>query len=771
MRMEVRFEERNYKIDSAIEEKGCFVSVVFSDRIIPDEPEKPDIPDVPDIPDEPEKPEIVKLAAPAIYLETITVPDEPEIPDEPDIPDEPEKPEIVKLDTPVIYIHSEEPGQEIKKLSAPVIYLENKEVVAEVTPAILGIAVLGKTILGVIDVDEPDEPEIVKLAAPVIRLETIAEPEEPELVKLDAPVIYLEEIADPEVARKSASGNAINLTDSADAALYSLKVYGKSDQGVTSTGAQLLDMTGAVGGEASGITVTTYDDGSYTVVGTPEAYHVNIWLLGRYVMTTPLFTLQPGSYYVTGAYLYSNDGTNVKEFSNGFTLTEETAITAVRVDALEIGREYNDRIYPMLNAGTKTLPWEAYTGGVAVPTPDDPNEIVNVENPNVTVYGNNLLKNTAESKTVNGVTFTANDDGSVTANGKATANVIIKIGTIEQLPAGDYIANGCPDGGNTATYFGTIYKVVNGSNSTLATLIGKDVSFSVTEPTEISYMMRIANGTKVSNLTFKPMIRLASIADDSYEIGVQTVLTNKILCGIPTSDDSLATYTDADGQMWCADYVDFKRGIYVQKIGRKSITKDSDDIIFGELATSNRVSIAPVGMLNKGSARRTDIMCDSLIVSTDGSLHTCFNYENRIIMYFGVDSEADFYDLISDKTITVYYPLATPIKTPLTEKEIKAYRAFRTHSPNTTIMCDGYMEVEYEVHRSPVEPDEPEIAKLDMPNINLETIEQLEKPEIYLEMTKLEKPEIYLEMIKLEKPEIYLETYKLKTPVIRMEEK
>lgn len=640
-----------------------------------------------------------KLGTPTIRLLSWEGPDAPIILDTPviylsteDVPVVPDEPEIVKLVAPTIRLEEiSEPGDDpaVTKLDAPAIYLE---VVAE-----------------------PEEPEVPD------------EPEEPEIVKLDAPVIYMETVAEPEVTRKSASGNVINLTDSADAALYSLKVYGKSDQGVTSTGAQLLDMTGAVGGEASGITVTTHDDGSYTVVGTPEAYHVNIWLLGRYIMTTPLFTLQPGSYYVTGAYLYSNDGTNVKEFSNGFTLTEETAITAVRVDAVEIGKVYNDRIYPMLNAGTKALPWEAYTGGVAVPTPDDPNEIMNVENPNVTVYGNNLLKHTAESKTVNGVTFTANSDGSVTANGTATANVFVKIGTIEQLPAGDYIANGCPDGGNTATYFGTIYKVVNGSNSTLATLIGKDVSFSVTEPTEISYMMRIANGTKVSNLTFKPMIRLASIADDSYEIGVQTVSTKKVLRGIKTSDASLATYTDADGQMWCADYVDFERGFYVQKIGSMAVTKDSPFGV-GELATSQRVSVNPDRMMDNGANRRTDIMCDSLLVSKDGTLYSCFNYEKRVIMFLGVDNEEDLYAFMADRTIMLYYPLATTILRPLAEAEIAAYKALHTHDPETTIICEGHMEIEYaakgssdvdpeepEVPEEPIEPEEPELPKLDAP--------------------------------------------------------
>ena len=57
------------------------------------------------------------------------------------------------------------------------------------------------------------------------------------------------------------------------------------------------------------------------------------------------------------------------------------------------------------------------------PTPDNPIEIVvsgsdgSVE---VVSCGKNLLKNNATTKTINGVTFTVNEDGSVTANGTAT---------------------------------------------------------------------------------------------------------------------------------------------------------------------------------------------------------------------------------------------------------------------------------------------------------------------------------------------------------------
>jgi hypothetical protein len=55
-----------------------------------------------------------------------------------------------------------------------------------------------------------------------------------------------------------------------------------------------------------------------------------------------------------------------------------------------------------------------------------------------TTTGKNLLKNTATTQTVNGATYTVNDDGSIKANGTATGATIVQIGSAF-LKAGTYI--------------------------------------------------------------------------------------------------------------------------------------------------------------------------------------------------------------------------------------------------------------------------------------------------------------------------------------------
>lgn len=109
-----------------------------------------------------------------------------------------------KLGTPEIRL--EIIGDTVKKLSTPVIRLTGTSGGStDSTPAILGRAILGLTILGDTRTDLPklaapviylSDSTLLKLDAPVIRLEetdTPVEPDVPVVVKLAAPVVYLHE--------------------------------------------------------------------------------------------------------------------------------------------------------------------------------------------------------------------------------------------------------------------------------------------------------------------------------------------------------------------------------------------------------------------------------------------------------------------------------------------------------------------------------------------------------------------------------------------------
>lgn len=69
------------------------------------------------------------------------------------------------------------------------------------------------------------------------------------------------------------------------------------------------------------------------------------------------------------------------------------------------------------------------------------------------ITGKNLIISTAQTQTINGVTFTVNNDGTITANGTATGYVNYTISHVVPLNKGDtYVLSGCPSGGGATTY-------------------------------------------------------------------------------------------------------------------------------------------------------------------------------------------------------------------------------------------------------------------------------------------------------------------------------
>lgn len=129
----------------------------------------------------------------------------------------------------------------------------------------------------------------------------------------------------------------------------------------------------------------------------------------------------------------------------------------------------------------------------------------------------NLLNPTLETTTSHGITCTANNDGTYTIEGTATAKVILQfreIGTFEHVKAGTYKGVGCPSGGSTSTFIlrfeaenGTSYVKGYGDDK------GNGVTFTIPQSDEDSdYGLRVCltifSGAAFPSggLTFKPMI-------------------------------------------------------------------------------------------------------------------------------------------------------------------------------------------------------------------------------------------------------------------------
>ena len=125
----------------------------------------------------------------------------------------------------------------------------------------------------------------------------------------------------------------------------------------------------------------------------------------------------------------------------------------------------------------------------------------------------NLLKPNLTTRTLNGITFTLNDDGSVTLNGTATANASINNGYVAYLKAGTYKVSGAP-----ATSTGAFLRLASGeTGATYIASVNDEYTLTVAQDGYYAVGPFVNNGRTVDNLTFYPMIRDASIADDAYE--------------------------------------------------------------------------------------------------------------------------------------------------------------------------------------------------------------------------------------------------------------
>lgn len=132
--------------------------------------------------------------------------------------------------------------------------------------------------------------------------------------------------------------------------------------------------------------------------------------------------------------------------------------------------------------------------------------LTNQDNAMLNVLGaKNLLQNNGVTQTKNGITFTVNSDGSVTANGTASAQAAFWLMPTTAAFAVDTLLSGLPSGASANTFF------FGGVN--IGTAIDEIL---IPANTAIQIAIVIESGYTANNLTFKPMLRPASVSDDTY---------------------------------------------------------------------------------------------------------------------------------------------------------------------------------------------------------------------------------------------------------------
>ena len=182
------------------------------------------------------------------------------------------------------------------------------------------------------------------------------------------------------------------------------------------------------------------------------------------------------------------------------------------------------------------------------PTPDAPVEIDVVDSPVVVqATGKNLSGypyktfTAPASETINGVTFEAKPDGTIVANGTATANadVDLKWGNLV-VPVKGLAVNisGCPQGGSGTTYL--LRAQGSKDNKVFDTeLHDYGTGTTISGANFIRTYMRVAAGITANNLVFKPQIEIGS-ATTSYEPYASTQQT----ITLPPEHNYLASLPD-----------------------------------------------------------------------------------------------------------------------------------------------------------------------------------------------------------------------------------
>ena len=154
------------------------------------------------------------------------------------------------------------------------------------------------------------------------------------------------------------------------------------------------------------------------------------------------------------------------------------------------------------------------------------------------VMGQNGAKNLIpypyyeKTHTDNGITFTDNGDGTITANGTATDTAIFSVvlgntalsanGNLAINTNKPLILSGCPSGGGNNTYR-IQYGLTDGTTYWAKTASDTGSGVELTPVAGLnSYCfdvirIMVFGGYTANNLTFKPMLRLASDTDSTYQ--------------------------------------------------------------------------------------------------------------------------------------------------------------------------------------------------------------------------------------------------------------
>ena len=404
--------------------------------------------------------------------------------------------------------------------------------------------------------------------------------------------------------------------------------------------------------------------------------------------------------------MYVTGGSSFVDYGNGVnvSLAEDTTFTVVGRIAIRSGYTANHlKFYPMIRKASITdATYEPYVGGIASPNPDYPQEIeVAGASGSVVVksVGKNLLKNTATSRTVEGVDFIVNEDKSIAVKGTSNAYIATPIADYVELPVGkELIMTGCPINGGGDSYQIYIAQYDSADKITRAYDYGSGCTFTIDKSTvRVGVYIWLKSGLSF-DLTFYPMIRLASDTDDTYEPYTETTATISTpdgIAGINGVYDEVVKYADGSGkriQRFAKIKLLSTWGWFVQvnsAVGSNGI--GCFQAIPNLEVCANANEYAVTNMLCTHFQIRTSVSIYTNTNSVENSISAHKNASGTVIRLRNTNCTTleEFKKFLDENEVYVMYEVETPVITDLTAEEIAEIEKLHTFYPVTNISNDA----------------------------------------------------------------------------------
>ena len=420
---------------------------------------------------------------------------------------------------------------------------------------------------------------------------------------------------------------------------------------------------------------------------------------------TKVFAITDGTSAIGGNFRFFN-ADKTEDMWFGIDQGVTIATTILRIDA----KYMQNLISPVfdlskicLGIGNEPI-YEPYVGGQPSPSPDYPQEIKRVVNPTMKVCGKNLWDN---FKT-------------------------LSLGNVEQKN-GTYIATAdTMQVDITSSSIGARPLLLKANNAYTFSL---KTTVSISSPKFVC--LRYTNGesdniffTNKNFVNFVPerdvekigFILYESVAGDkAYDVQLemgseatayepyteQSVQLPYTLNAIPVASGGNVTI---DGQQWVCDEVDLERGVKVQRVKVRELSPD-DEWAYRKLASGNnnfQVRILNADVAIDGKPCFCNILPFKNVIWDDSIQNLPKIYANKqeITVSFPPSSEYSsleaFKHMLTDVKSVIYYILATPIETPLTQEEASAFKQLMTYYPVTNIsvtsdQLDGYTVFNYPI--------------------------------------------------------------------------